>query len=90
MARPTVFSAYADGPKPRLQLFNRQIVPDVLADALTKSLPAKRLDQVETTADAALADYLHTVVALQPQPLPQPVCRYLDEDEVLALALSSS
>ncbi len=75
------------GQNPGMQLFSSQALLDELADVLTRPSPTKRLHQINMTAHAVLADYVRAVTALQPQPLPQPVCRDPDDDQVLALAL---
>jgi uncharacterized protein len=75
------------GQNPGMQLFSSQALLDELADVLTRPSPTKRLNQINLTAHAVLADYVRAVTVLQPPPLPQPVCRDPDDDEVLALAL---
>jgi uncharacterized protein len=75
------------GKTPGMQLFSSQALLNELADVLMRPSPTKRLNQVNLTAHSVLADYVRAVTVLQPQPLPQPVCRDPDDDEVLALAL---
>lgn len=75
------------GQNPGMQLFSSQALLDELADVLTRPSPTKRLNQINLTAHAVLADYVRAVTVLQAPPLPQPVCRDPDDDEVLALAL---
>lgn len=75
------------GKTPGMQLFSSQALLDELADVLMRPSPTKRLNQINLTAHSVLADYVRAVTVLQPQPLPQPVCRDPDDDEVLALAL---
>lgn len=75
------------GQNPGMQLFSSQALLDELADVLIRPSPSKRLHQINLTAHAVLADYVRAVTVLQPPPLPQPVCRDSDDDEVLTLAL---
>jgi putative PIN family toxin of toxin-antitoxin system len=70
-----------------MQLFSSQALLEELADVLTRASLTKRLNQIHLTAHSVLADYVRAVTVLQPSPLPQPICRDPDDDEVLALAL---
>jgi putative PIN family toxin of toxin-antitoxin system len=59
---------------------------DELADVLTRPSPRKRLQLINKTSGEALSSYLRITTVLEPTPLPTPVCRDTDDDEVLALA----
>jgi uncharacterized protein len=70
-----------------IHLFSSQALLDELADVLTRPSITKRLQQINKTAHAVLADYVQAVTVLQPPRWPRPVCRDPDDDAVLTLAL---
>lgn len=71
------------------QLYTSTALLEELADVLSRPFAAKRLAAIDKTARDVLADYVDAVELVEPPPLPAPVCRDPDDDEVLALALAS-
>jgi uncharacterized protein len=60
-----------------------------LADVLGRSKFDAILKRSNTSREKALAEVRQLADVIEPRPLPQPVCRDPDDDEVLALAISA-
>ena len=60
-----------------------------LSDILTRPAATKQLALIGKTPRDVLADYLTIIELVEPQPLPAPVCRDPDDDQVLACALAT-
>lgn len=73
-----------------LQLYSSGVLLEELADVLTRPSATKRLALIDRQAREVLLDYIAAVQVIDVAPLPQPVCRDPDDDEVLALALAAS
>lgn len=60
-----------------------------LAEVLGRSKFDAILARSKTSRETALAEVRQLAEVIEPPPLPQPVCRDSDDDEVLALAISA-
>ena len=60
-----------------------------LAEVLGRSKFDAILARSRTSRETALAEVRQLAEVIEPPPLPQPVCRDSDDDEVLALAISA-
>jgi putative PIN family toxin of toxin-antitoxin system len=60
-----------------------------LSEVLTRPVATRQLAMIGRSPRDVLADYL-AIIELEPQPLPQPVCRDPDDDHVLACALTAA
>jgi uncharacterized protein len=73
-----------------LQLYCSGALLEELADVLTRPSATKRLALIGKQAQELLLDYITSVEVVRAAPLPHPVCRDPDDDEVLALAAAAS
>ena len=73
----------------RVTLISSPALLAELADVLGRPKFAAILARVGATVDDLLAQVRQLVEVIEPLPLPEPVCRDPDDDEVLALALAS-
>lgn len=69
-----------------LQLYCSAALLEELADVLTRPSLSKQLAAIGKQAADVLMDYTSAVETIPAPPLPQPVCRDPDDDDVLALA----
>lgn len=60
-----------------------------LADVIGRSKFDAILTRTNTSRERALAEVRQLAEVIEPPPLPQPVCRDPDDDQVLALALAA-
>jgi uncharacterized protein len=60
-----------------------------LADAIGRAKFAAILQRTNTSRERSLVEVRHLAEVIEPPPLPQPVCRDPDDDEVLALATAA-
>ena len=60
-----------------------------LADVLGRSKFDAILTRSNTSRENALAEVRQLAEVIEPRPLPQPVCRDHDDDELLALAIAA-
>ena len=60
-----------------------------LADVLGRAKFDAILTKTNTSRERSLAEVRQLAEVIEPPPLPQPVCRDPDDDEVLALALAA-
>ena len=60
-----------------------------LADVIGRSKFDAILNRTDTSRERSLAEVRRLAEVLDPPPLPQPVCRDPDDDQVLALALAA-
>lgn len=72
-----------------LQLYSSAALLEELADVLTRPSLIKPLAAIDKQAADVLLDYTSAVEIVRAAPLPQPVCRDPDDDDVLALALAA-
>lgn len=75
--------------RPNLQLYCSAALLEELADVLMRSSLIKQLATIDKQAADVLLDYTSAVEIVRAAPLPQPVCRDPDDDDVLALALAA-
>lgn len=73
-----------------LQIYSSGTLLEELADVLTRPSATKQLALVDKRAREVLLDYIAAIQVIEVAPLPQPVCRDPDADQVLALALAAS
>ena len=60
-----------------------------LADVIGRAKFDAILNRTNTSRERSLAEVRRLAEVIEPPPLPQPVCRDPDDDEVLALALAA-
>lgn len=72
-----------------LQLYSSAALLEELADVLTRPSLSKQLAVINKQASDLLLDYTAAIEIMAAPPLPQPVCRDPDDDDVLALALAA-
>ena len=60
-----------------------------LADVLGRAKFDSILDQTHTSRERSLSQLRQLAEVVEPPPLPQPVCRDPDDDQVLALAIAA-
>jgi len=60
-----------------------------LADVIGRAKFDAILTQTNTSRERSLAEVRRLAEVIEPPPLPQPVCRDADDDQVLALAISA-
>jgi putative PIN family toxin of toxin-antitoxin system len=72
-----------------LGLVSSPALPAELADVLGRSKFDAVLKRSNTSRDGLLAEIRQLAEVIEPPPLPQPMCRDPDNDEVLALALAA-
>ena len=73
----------------RVTLISSPALLAELADVLGRPKFAAILARIGSSVDQLLAQARQLVEVVEPPPLPEPVCRDPDDDEVLALALAS-
>lgn len=74
---------------PSVALFTSPALLAELADVLARPHLASRLLKINASPENLLADIVRAFQVVRAQPLPQPVCRDPDDDEVLACALAA-
>ena len=74
---------------PTAQLCSSTALLEELSDIHTRPAATKQLALIGKTPRDVLADYLTIIELVEPQPLPAPVCRDPDDDQVLACALAT-
>jgi len=72
------------------QIYSSSALLEELADVLTRPSATKRLALIDKQAQELLLDFIASVEIVRAMPLPRPVCRDPDDDEVLALAAAAS
>jgi uncharacterized protein len=72
-----------------IQLFSSARLVAELADVLTRSAPAKKLNQTGETATQILSNYVGFVELVQPVAVPRVVLTDADDDHVIAAAVAA-
>lgn len=75
---------------PAAQLCSSPTLLEELSEVLTRPAATRQLAVIGRSPRDVLADYLAIIELVEPQPLPQPVCRDPDDDHVLACALAAT
>lgn len=75
---------------PAAQLFSSPTLLEELSEVLIRPAATRQLALIGRSPRDVLADYLAIIELVEPQPLPQPVCRDPDDDQVLACALTAA
>lgn len=75
--------------KPRIRLISSDWLVAELRKSLSKPRLTKRLVETGLTVDEHVANYLSSVVVVEPAPLSEPASRDPDDDHVLACALAA-
>lgn len=73
----------------RLALISSPALLAELAEVMARPKFDAILQRTNTTSERLLAQVRQLVEIIEPRPLPQPVCRDPDDDEVLALAIAA-
>lgn len=70
-------------------LFTSRALMDELAVVLDRDKFGATLTRAQTTRENVLAKLRQLAVVIEPQPLPAPVCRDPDDDQVIACAIAA-
>jgi putative PIN family toxin of toxin-antitoxin system len=72
-----------------VSLVSSPALPAELADVIGRAKFDAILTKTNTSRERSLAEVRQLAEVIEPPPLPQPVCRDPDDDQVLALALAA-